>query len=187
MVPIPKLTCCMWKSKFLHLISSCPTSLSVKWKLHLPVPVKPWISIKKLHKSSKKIVLQVELVWTDQVSWYKRNTLFGRQEIALLSLCLPDVPLLLHPGADLSVSSHGMTLSQVRCHISLDLVCLRFIPLLCTPSSHLCLCLVIAFSLLFYTWCDLLPSTVTDITWEIKTLNYCTWETHFLGKQFCFK
>lgn len=113
--------------------------------------------------------MQTGLIWTEQTPWYKRNTLFGGQEVTVHSLCSPDFLLSLDP---VRVSVHSVTHLQVRCICS-DSVCLRFIPLLCSPLSHLCHCLVIAFSSLFCTWCDFLPSTVTSITWEIHWITAC--------------
>lgn len=116
-------------------------------------------------KSSKKTVARGIDLNRSGILVHNKHPLFGRQEVAIYSSCIPDVQLSLHPGTDPSVAACGVTLSRVRCRISLDSACLS--SLLCIPLSHSCHCLVIAFSLLFCTWCDFLPSTVINITWEI--------------------
>lgn len=91
-------------------------------------------------------MLQVGLIWTDQASWYKRNTLFGRQEVAGHRSCLSDVPLSLHPGADLSESrcvarhSHGWGVVSARTRFAwvlflfCALLCLTHVTALSLPS-----------------------------------------------------
>lgn len=133
---------CEWTSSLMSSLHVPPPYL-FKWELHLPVNVKPWTC-----KSSKKIVLQVGLIWTDQASWYKSNTLFGRQEVAIHSQGLSDVQLPLHPGTSQSLSAWRDTFMgevSYQPRFSLSEVYSSFVYSFVSFMSLPCHCLFLAF------------------------------------------
>lgn len=84
-------------------------------------------------------MLQVRLIWTGWAMCYKRDTLFGRQGVAIHSSCCSDAPLSLPPGADLCMQWHfhgwGVASSPPQRVWGLFLLCAFLCVIHVTPVS----------------------------------------------------